>query len=68
MATEVLDEATKINSDLATAMSPTFGTVGTESNQISRNIQQYNVFNQVADGLDVIEASRQLGFAVEIAI
>lgn len=68
MASEVLEEATKVNSDIANAMSPTFGTVGTESNQISRNIQQYNVFNQVADGLDVIEASRQLGFAVEIAI
>lgn len=65
---EVLDEATKINSDIAGAMSPTFGSVGTESNQISRNIQQYNVFNQVADDLDVVEASRALGFAVEVAI
>ncbi len=65
---QAIAEATKINSDIATAMNPTFGTVGTESNQISRNIQQYNVFNQVADNLDVLEASRALGFAVEVAI
>lgn len=65
---QAIAEATRINSDIASAMNPTFGTVGTESNQISRNIQQYNVFNQVADNLDVLEASRALGFAVEVAI
>lgn len=66
MAEEVMAHSAYLNSALS---NPLGSTIGLDSgNAIARNITQYNTFNQVADDLDVKEASRKLGFAVETAI
>lgn len=69
MAEDVLGSAENMQMRLNSALGTKFGaTVGTESNAISRNINQYNTFNQVANDIDIKEMSRSLGFAVETAI
>lgn len=66
MANEVMAHSAYLNSALSSPLSSTIGL--DNGNAIARNITQYNTFNQVADDLDVKEASRKLGFAVETAI
>lgn len=69
MAKEALERADIVSQRMNSALSSQFGAnIGTESNAISRNINQYNTFNQVANDIDIKEMSRSLGFAVETAI
>lgn len=65
MAKDVLEEAPLIGSEFSTPLSQGLGVGG---NAITPNINQFNTFNQVANNLDVLEISRDLGFAVETAI
>lgn len=65
MAKDVLEEAPMFGSEFSTPLS---SSLGASANAIAPNINQFNTFNQVANDLDVLEISRDLGFAVETAI
>lgn len=65
MAKDVLEEAPMFGSEFSTPLS---NSLGANANAIAPNINQFNTFNQVANDLDVLEISRDLGFAVETAI